>query len=146
MGPGFPRLLYYIKTESLSDDTWSGLASEYYVVTPSYLLPWLTGFHSYGRASDVIAPHRSSHNHDAASFVCDVIKPVTKQSHQGAELARKYYATPYRKGGGFYKFNKDATLLNTSSCIGVMNNQGITRPQSTGPMKTRDSFNLWNTQ
>jgi len=100
-GTGFPRLLYYIKTELLSDDTWSGLASEYYVVTPLYLLPWLTDFHSYGRASDVIASHRSSHSHNGAWFVCDVIKPVTKQSHQGPELAREYYATANRKGGGF---------------------------------------------
>jgi len=79
----------------------SGLYSEYYVVKPSYLLPWLTDFHIYGRASEVIASHRSSRCHDGAWFVCDVIKPVTKQSHQGAELAREYYAIPYRKGGGF---------------------------------------------
>jgi hypothetical protein len=82
MGPGSQG--YYIKRELLSDDTLSGLASEYYVVTPSYLLPWLTDFHIYGRASEVIVSHRSSHCHDGAWFVRDVIKPATKQSHQGA--------------------------------------------------------------
>ena len=37
--------------------------------------------------------HIDVHSHDEASFVCDVIKPVTKQSHQGTELEREYYAT-----------------------------------------------------
>jgi len=59
-GTGSPRSLNYISRQLLSDDTWNGLASEYYVVTPSYPLQWLTDFHSYGSVSDVIASHRSS--------------------------------------------------------------------------------------